>query len=464
MSSSLPMARLRSTGLQRFLTIALCVFLALAWFGGGATVDVTATDEWLMLLALPVIGVSAVSLSRNAAHGDMARLGVLLAACVVAIPLLQLVSLPAGLWEAPSSRASVARDLGLAGVSTAQRWSLWPEATERSLLALLPALACFLGALAVGERGRRLLLPLGLGLIAANVAFGFFQVGLPPGSAMRLHENNGTGIGGVLVNGNHQGTALVVGMLLAIGLWARERRRLREDGDSTQWKAHAYATAGVGCLAVVPLTGSSAAMVIALVAFAAGLLATGAVSLRRMRRSRRGMATGIAALAVLLVGLVAAWGWLDVSQTDADRFALARDVAALGTAHAPLGSGVGTFVDSFAQAGARSALRSEYINHAHNEYVQWWFEAGWLGLLAVLAGLALYLATGWRLLRAPRRDPLAVACWLAVGAVLVHSYVDFPLRTLSLMSMTALLWGFVVMAASRVHDPGGAPSATPQPA
>lgn len=243
-------ARLQSSGLQRLLAIGLGAFLALAWFGGGATVDVTATDEWLQLLALPVLCAAAYSLLRDPPTGTLARLGLL-----------------------------------LCGV-----------------------------------------------------------------------------------------------------------------------------------------------------------------------------------LAVLLFGLAAAGAWVNLAQIDADRYALVRDVATLGAAHAPLGSGVGTFVDSFAQGGASSALRSEYVNHAHNEYAQWWFEAGWPGLLAVLAGLALYAAAGWRLLRAPRRDPLAIACWLAVGAVLAHAWVDFPLRTLSLMAMSALLWGFALAAASAVAAPGTVPDAAPQPA
>ena len=455
---------MRPSRFQRLLAIGIGVLLTLAWFGGGATVDVTPTDEWLMLLALPVICGALVSLLRRAPDGDMVRPGLLLAGLVAAIPLLQLVDLPGAAWGWPANRDLIARDLAMAGVSVSHRWSLWPEATERSLFALLPALACFLGALAVGERGRRTLLPLALALVAANLAFGIFQVGLPPGSSMRLHENSGTGFGGVLVNGNHQGTALIVGMLLALGLWARESRRHRDAEASSPLRTLAYAVLAVICLAAVPLTSSSGAMVIATLAFAAGLMATGVVSVRRMRRSRRALAVGIGALGLLLVGLVAAWGWMNVAETDADRFALARDVLVLGSAHAPLGSGAGTFVDSFAQGGMPSALRSEYINHAHNEYAQWWFEAGWLGLLAVLAALALYLAAGWRLLRAPRRDALAIACWLAVGAVLAHSWVDFPLRTLSLMSMVALLAGFVLAAAGRTHEPAGVPDAVPQPA
>ena len=44
--------------LKRLLLVALSVFMAVAWFGGGPTVDVGSTDEWLMLLALPLVALA----------------------------------------------------------------------------------------------------------------------------------------------------------------------------------------------------------------------------------------------------------------------------------------------------------------------------------------------------------------------------------------------------------------------
>jgi O-antigen ligase len=439
-----------SEALQRATTWLLAGFLVLAWFGGGPTVDVGATDEWLMLLALPVLLVASAGLLQHPPASRQLRIALALAFALLLIPLLQLLVVPEQAWRGAGAREAVALDLAAAGVQARHAWSLWPETTERALYALLPGLACFLGAVYVGTRGRRRLVPIALALVLANLAFGFFQVDLPLTSPMRLYTNNGTGFGGVLVNGNHQGTALIVGMLLALGLWARQRRRVREGAPAEPMKNAAYATAALVCLASVPLAGSSAAMLIACPVFAGGLLATGLVDLKRMRRSRRGAAAGVGVLAVLVIGLVAASGWLNLKRVDADRYDLARDVAAAGLAHAPLGSGAGTFVDSFAQSRSASLARSEYVNHAHNEYAQWWFEAGWPGMALLLAALALFIASGWRLLRARPRDPVAIACWLAVAAVLAHSWVDFPLRTLSLMSMSGLLMGFL-LAASAEH-------------
>ena len=450
-----------SSLLHRALFAALPIYLVLAWFGGGPTVDVGRTDEWLQLLALPVIVLAALLLVLiDFPVSRLARIALVVALCIPVVLILQLLPVPEPIWEWSSARRLVAADLLAAGVETGSHpWTLWPESTIRALLALLPALACFIGALALGNQSNRRLVPLLLGLVLANLAFGLFQVGLPPNSAMRLYADNGSGIGGVLVNGNHQGTALIVGMLLGLGLWARENRRQRESGQSRQLKAMGWAVAVFVCLVAVVLTGSSGAMLIAILAFAVGVVATGLLSIRRIRRSRGGMVAGIGVLALLGLGLLSAQGWMDLERSDVVRYELARETAVLGQRHAPFGSGAGTFVDSFAQSASPSFQRGEYINHAHNEFAQWWFEAGWPGLLLLTAVLAIIAVSGWRFLRSHPRDPVAIACWLALVAMLAHSWVDFPLRTISLMSLAAFICGFVVMAASAldrrsaVHGP-----------
>ena len=426
--------------LKRLLLVALSVFMAVAWFGGGPTVDVGSTDEWLMLLALPLVALAGALLLFQLPASRFVRSALLLALLVPVIPMLQLLPLPESMWEWSSVHRLVAADLRIAGIEPiSYPWTMWPESTIRALLALLPALACFVGALALGDAPNRRLVPLLLGLILANLAFGLFQVGLPPNSAMRLYTDNGSGIGGVLVNGNHQGTALIVGMLLALGMWARERVRRRDDGQRQGLVAIGYAAVSLVCLVAVALTGSSAAMLIAIMAYA------------------------IAVAALLVLGLLSAQGWLNLEQTDAVRYELAREATALGLGHAPFGSGAGTFVDSFAQSASPLFQRGEYVNHAHNEFAQWWFEAGWLGLLLMGLVLGLVAASGWRLMRGRRRDPVAIACWLAVVTMLAHSWVDFPLRTISLMSLAAFMCGFVVTAADgRATSVEHAPAVVPQ--
>ena len=146
-------------------------------------------------------------------------------------------------------------------------------------------------------------------------------------------------------------------------------------------------------------------------------------------------------LVALAIGLLLALQWMRLAQADLLRRDMALATLEMGGSLAPLGSGAGTFVEIFAQSGAPVLQRAEYINHAHNEFVQWWMEGGVPAMLVLVLGLGVVAWLGWRALRSGRHHPVAATCWLAVIVALTHSWVDFPLRTLSLMSICALLCG-----------------------
>ena len=432
--------------MRRGLLPALSVLLVTLWLGGGVTKDSTSMDEWLQLLALPVLWLSIRVLLAEFPTDRLSRCGVALAAAIVLLLVLQLLPLPASIWNLPAARGALAQDVQQAGVDTLRRhWSLAPAATEQGLWALLPALACFFAALALDKLQRRRLLQVVIALAAFNVLFAFFQAGLPLDSELRLYDFD-AGFGGLFANTNHQATACIIGMVLATGLGAEARFRAQREQVHSHIAWGYFLLAGVFLLAT-PLSTSRAGMAIALPALALALVLTGAVPLRRMKRNKvvLGMAAGMVLLAV--VGMQAALGWMAIDLAEEQRHVFAEITFQLGLAHAPLGSGVGSFVPLFAAASPLHMQDEYFVNHAHNEYVQWWLETGWLGML-LLAGVLCVLAVACKRLLTQRgrgsQAILAASAWVAIAAVLAHSWVDFPLRTLSLMSTTAALAGLML--------------------
>ncbi len=76
-----------------------------------------------------------------------------------------------------------------------------------------------------------------------------------------------------------------------------------------------------------------------------------------------------------------------------------------------------------------------YVNHAHNEYLEIFFEGG-----IFAAGLvAVYLILLLSALAHNRREPLQRAAFLSVFFLLVHSLVDYPLRTMALAMTFAFM-------------------------
>lgn len=447
---------------HRLLLPMLLVFLCACWMLGGVTSDATAADEWLILLSLPLLLVSGWILLGDGVDAPVSRWGLAAAAAILAVPLLQLLPMPAGLWGMPTARTALAADLTVAGVrAPALHWALAPTATEGALWSLLPAMAMFAGTLALAPRQRGMVVRAILHLVGANVLFAFFQAGLPVDSALRLYGDAGSGFGGLLANTNHQATALVIAMVLAVGCAVHARRR-DQAGRGHPYAWVAYAAYAGACFLLLPLTTSRAGMALALPALAAVLVLTGAIGLHRRRRpSRRSLAMLAVVVLLAVVGIRAAIGWMAVDEAEELRHLIAAATLRMGSGQSPWGSGMGSFVQVFAQSAPQQLWMDVYVNHAHNEFAQWWLEAGVMGALVLGGILALLAYLGWRVMRMAGRDGttiLAASCLTAILAVLVHSFADFPLRTLTLMATVAALAGLMLGA---LGDPelGASPQA-----
>lgn len=435
---------------RRLLLPLLCCLLVACWLGGGVTADDTSIDELLQLLALPVLLVGVLVMTADGASLPV-RAGVVVALLIVLVPVLQQLPLPQAVWGAVPARQALAADLAQAGVSVQPHWSLAPAATRKGLLALLPALAAFLAAASLNVRQRRSLARLVVGLALANVLFAFFQAGLPRDSGLRLYQDFDAGFGGVFANTNHQATACVIAMVMAIGLGAEAklRARLGEGHPHREWWY--FALAGFFLL-MVPLSTSRAGMIIAFPALALALVASDALPLRRVWRSRRTLMAALVVLVLAVVGVRGAIGWMAVDQAEELRHVMASTAVAIGKAEAPLGSGVGSFIPAFEQASPLQLRMANYVNHAHNEYAQWWMTSGVLGLFVLALALALLAVVGWRIVRSEGRNrALAGASLVALCAVLAHSWVDYPLRTLTLMATSGALAGLMLAATGEAH-------------
>jgi O-antigen ligase len=437
----------QTDALRRFLLPALLVLLLAVWLGGGVTQDDTSIDEWLQLLALPLLAVAAMVLVAEFPDDRYRRAGLAVALLIAAIPLVQLLPVPGAAWNLPPARDALAVDLGQAGVAAfPKRWTLAPLASESALWSLMPALAAFFAAMALEVGHRRRLVQAIVLLVLFNVAFAFFQTGLPQGSQLRLYQDFDAGFGGLLVNMNHQATACIIGMVLSVGLAVEAQGRV-ERGETRPHMPWWYAGLAGCLLLMVPLSTARAGMPIAFAALAAILLLTGVLRPSRIGRSKRATALAVGLTVAAIVGVRAAIGWVAVDEAEELRLTMRVASVAAGEAQAPLGSGVGSFIQVFEQAAPPSLQLARYVNHAHNEYAQWWLEAGWLGMLVLALSLVLLAFCGWRIASLRIRNghaALAAGGFVAVCAVLAHSWADFPLRTTTLMTTTAALAGLML--------------------
>ena len=433
--------------LRSLLLPALLTLLLAVWLGGGVTQDDTSIDEWLQLLALPLLAAAAMVLVAEFPDDRYRRSGLAVALLIAAVPLVQLLPIPGAVWNLPPARDALAVDLGQAGVAVfPKHWTMAPQASESALWSLMPALAAFFAAMALDVGHRRRLVQAIVLLVVLNVAFAFFQTGLPQGSQLRLYQDFDAGFGGLLVNRNHQATACIIGMVLAVGLAVEAQGRI-ERGETRPHMQWWYAGLAGCLLLMVPLSTARAGMAIAFPALAAILLLAGVLRPSRIGRSRRATALALVLALVAIVGVRAALGWAAVDEAEELRHTMAVATVAAGETQAPLGSGVGSFVQVFEQSAPPALQLRRYVNHAHNEYAQWWLEAGWLAMLALASALVVLAMCGWRIAALRIRNghaALAASGFVAICAVLAHSWADYPLRTTTLMTTTAALAGLML--------------------
>ena len=432
---------------ERYGHWAVVGVLVLAWVTGGSASDTnlgTAITQWL---ALPLLFWALLALPQGGGLG-WRRAGLGAALLVVVTVAAQQLPLTDALWNGPAVRQVLTDDLQVAGVTQqSQRWSLTPLASERGLWSLLPALAVFVGMLALPlSRHRQLLLWI-VGLSAASLLLGYLQLGAPQDSVLNPFPQWAPALNGFFANPNHQSTGLAIALVAITALLMRDWGH--GEALLPRWARYCLGALAVIMLASLPLAGSRAAFLLAVLGLVAVPLMLHGSRRRTARATKRTwIARGLLGALALAV-CAAAIGWLRFDLAEEVRGSVAQATLSMGVDHAPWGAGVGSFVPWFDQAAPQALLQWEYFNHAHNEYAQWWLESGVLALLSVLSVSALLVACFPRRALALPDRAVAVAAWLGCVLLMLHSLVDYPLRTPALMATAAVLMGTSV--AQRSH-------------
>ncbi len=371
----------------------------------------------LQLLALAAL--AALLIQGQAAV--LARPLLLIGAASILLPLLQLLPLPPALWAALPGRAEIAQGFDLAGLP--KPWlplSLDSDATLSALAALFPPLAVLLVAAQASLRGRRLALLSVVGIALGSVVLGLLQQLSGNGTALQPYELTNPGMAtGLFANRNHLATLLLAAMpCAALVLSAR---------------AVVLAVCAVLAGGVV-LTGSDAGAVLVLPMLAASLLYVR--PLWPVGRGAMVVGLGLAAAVAAALGL---WQLQRLAAeppaggAEQHRPAIIATTLAATRDYLPLGSGGGSFQRIYPRYEDPARADPEYRNHAHSDYAEVALEYGLPGAALALAVLGWW---GWAMLRAS--TGAARAGGAALGVILLHSAVDYPLRTAAMAMLAAL--------------------------
>lgn len=359
------------------------------------------------LLAIAIVGVIAV-LHRNVVGSGYGRPVQVLVLLAMALGVLQLLPVQGMVgWNAPARidglppALTVSTDLGrtaavvLHCIPFALLFGLFGRLEGRQLVAILPYL--FLG----------ILIQIAISLVQFGGS-GLLTVGFLPF----------TPNAGLFANQNHFAALIFVAIPLAVYQSVVINR--------LAWSVPVITLLVLVCLATQSLAGAYLSIGCAVVSYA---------SVAPLSRVLRLVLLGIAAVAALIL-LSNPGNILEFRVGDIlDRPAIWAGTLAAIPAYLPFGSGLGTFDLIYAQFQAGSDIQLSYVNHAHNEFLELVLEAGLPGLLLIVAYLIAVISS---LLLLPR-TPLRMGAFCGVLFLLIHSAVDYPLRTPALLAVFIFL-------------------------
>lgn len=413
-----------------FLTLS-GLMLAAVIFGGAPN-----TMGWrLVLTAL----VSAAALGSIIAWGNFAgvkrvpRLILLWLALVVAIPLLQLVPLPPALWQSLPGREAATTVVSIIGADTAWRpLTLDPVQTKISLLALLPALAIFLGSVSLDKNQRVRLLQLVALLGVVSIAVGVFQVA-SRGAWINFYDTqHDIFLLGFFTNRNH--AALLITSALLIATWLVWETRSSDRNKRAL-------TIVLIIFALGPLLATFSRAGLSLYALSVVvILLTAFPQVRKIKLAW--WLAGIVglALASVLVVTLSDTAWRSLARFAAIEEDMRWDIWqvswGLVKQYWLAGSGLGSFVPLYAAVEPLELLQPRFVNHAHNDYLEVVIEAGVLGLIAIAGVWAVIAITGHMLLKGNNKFHHLLLLVPVLG--LLHSMIDYPLRTPAISCIASL--------------------------
>lgn len=419
--------------------IAAVVLLALSFAFGGASREHALRLAVVELASLPLLVIGAERLIRSGLWREH-RFALGLLAALAAIPLIQLIPLPPAIWTGLAGRGEMVLALDLVGLQPG--WvplTVTPDLTWQSVLALLPPVAAFLTVLSAPQPLTARLIVLYIAAAAFGVLLGAAQLA-SGGEQLYPWETTSAGsVTGFFANRNHLATLLLACLPFAAVFGAAALRR-RDERRIPLWLGALFIGMAVIGLAAIR---SRAGVILFGPTIVLSLLAAWIAS----GRGRPGPAllglTGAAAAAVAAVAVLAlppVLARFDTQSAPEGRFEGWPIVAEAADSWLPLGSGIGSFDVVFRSVEPLEQLDPFFFNHAHNEYLETWLEAGWPGVILILAFLIWYGRRSWSAWKAPtsRERDLQRAASIALLVMLVHSAVDYPLRTIVLAILFAI--------------------------
>lgn len=415
------------------LYLLLCLLL------GGSAQGIFA-NMILQLLGVGLIAWSALARPETPISRTAQQL-LWLGLAAILLVALQLIPLPLAMWARLGGRSELAADFQTLGLApTLLPASLAPYRSLATLFSWIPPIAIFCAMVRLKAYRPSWLCAALVAGTGAGIVLGALQVASPAAdsSPWYLFPDSSFGFAtGFFANANHMAALLVITLPFLAAPAAAAR------GSGRQIHSTVLASTAAAALVVIVGIVLNRSLAGYLLLFPA--LAGAGLILLPPRSPLRGWAAAGAGLLLIaaLAGIATTAVGSNRLSAEATTSVQSREVMAKVGAQAardfmPLGAGLGTFPETYHLYEDPAKVDGTYVSHAHNDYVEVAAELGVGGIALIVAFLAWWAAAAWGAWRAFGSQPYARAASVATAIILVHSLVDYPLRTAAIAACFAM--------------------------
>jgi len=436
-------------------------FLVVVFFtGGGSRDDI---QSLLLLRPLAVLFCAYALTVKTADQWQGRKFPVYVACALLTLMVLQLIPLPPSIWTQLPGRQIFADIASIAGIE--QPWrplTLSPSKTLNTLFSLVVPIAAMMLYLNLDREYQNRAISAIIILCVISALLAVFQISGPARGPFYTYRitNFGTGVG-LFANRNHQAVTLAASIAM-LGWYASS---LKPSYPQAALKFYASIATILVFVPLILITGSRAGVLLMIPALMMGLFLVfngayhaGSSSTKgsyKRSKSRPPMArwTILAIGIVLIVAMVISSVLLSRSLA-LDRLFAGNDVEELRVRilptlftmikeYMPYGSGFGSFEHVYKIFEPQELLRQNYLNQAHNDWLQYPLEGGIPALMIAVCAVIWFAGRLWTAAknwRSTNRAKYRVLMSLGVIMFLLAASIgDYPLRVPSIMTLFAIL-------------------------
>jgi len=414
----------------RLLGLTVATIAVLILFGGAPNVP-----GWrisLISVFSAALIVAALASGSWAEFAKLGRLQKILLLCLLLLPLVQIIPLPPAIWQSLPGRETEYAIFALVGAEN--QWhsiSLDPTETLFLWTMLIPAASVFLAILKLNSDEIRFVAFSIMSLALLSILIGLLQFS-SNGQTFNFYDSSHKQfLLGFFANRNHQGLFIASALALSISLIFRISRS----------RTLALALCGITtffCIGAAIATTSRSGLSLTILAALLSILINTWNGKKRWQI--------IATLAVICILFAFAFQSIGnvfenvvgrySSVDDDSRWDIWIQSVKIILNYFPWGSGLGTFVPIYQKFEPLEMVARTYVNHVHNDYYELVLETG-VGGIAILGLFAATLIQSFARAPIPQINGSKAASFVVILLILLHSVVDYPLRTQSIAAIFA---------------------------